>query len=432
MSLEAGNSPADRYSVDGEKSRRSMGCLQGAVVSLLMTTITLIGLVAWLGSSVRDAKSDIDALKRGAQAAPGVLLTQGNPAVSGYTSAGSLSRGSGFWSVQAAPIPMGGLSDHLVLPNGADSLLIVGGMNATTYFQSGLVAYDTVYETYSQLADMPVPRTRFGAAVGNGNLYVVGGFGGPTAMNDNDTYTAVQLGDLVVYNVASNKWSRTNATLATPRSDHCAAWANGKLYVIGGYDNIYNTLGSVEVFDPSSGRFSSGISLPEPRGDVGCNSIGNTILVHGGYYEAPGGNPNGGFFHTTTWALDTTNLAAGWARKADMNTPRGDHAFTALPNGRLMVIGGENGQRDTNNKVPTHMVEMYNLQYDVWSLKAPTPYARFRFGAAAVGETVYAVGGHALCLEGKGALCAAAAANTMSMFLNIEHPTVFVQLSNSN
>lgn len=34
-------------------------------------------------------------------------------------------------------------------------------------------SYDAVYEVYTRLPDMPVPRSRFAGAIGNGKIYVV-------------------------------------------------------------------------------------------------------------------------------------------------------------------------------------------------------------------------------------------------------------------
>ena len=102
-----------------------------------------------------------------------------------------------------------------------------------------------------------------------------------------------------------------------------------RVYIIGGYDWAFNILNTVEVFNPVTNKISLGIPIPEPRGDVGCSSYGSIVYVHGGYYD-PSGNFSGGCHKNTTWALDVTNLGAGWVRKADMNSPRGDHAFTTL------------------------------------------------------------------------------------------------------
>lgn len=178
-----------------------------------------------------------------------------------------------------------------------------------------------------------------------------------------------------------------------------------------------------------------------------------------------------------------------------MNWPRGDHAFAVLSGGRLLVMGGENDPVTTNDKTPIRSVEMYNIAGesgappsrvclspasvpacflrrarervrvltlvacararadDVWSEKAPLAFARFRFSAGVVSSyttgdsTVYAFGGHQLCLNTgsvysadppitslamyqNATSCASKAANTLSVYSNLQHPDIFVYLQN--
>lgn len=164
-----------------------------------------------------------------------------------------------------------------------------------------------------------------------------------------------------VYTFATGSWARNVTTSSVTRCDHCAMWANGKMYVVGGFDTSYNTLDTVEVFDPATGRFTvnPAMKLPAPRGDVGCNAVGSVLYVHGGYYD-PTGVFAGGNHHNTTFAYDLSNPAAGWVRKADMNWARGDHAFSVLSGGRLLVAGGESNPFTTDNKTPIRGVEIYD------------------------------------------------------------------------
>lgn len=261
-----------------------------------------------------------------------------------------------------------------------------------------------------------------------------------------------------VYTFATGTWARNVSASSVARSDHCGMWANGKLYLVGGYDPSYNILSTTEVFDPATGKFTvvPGMALPEPRGDVGCSAVGSVLFVHGGYYD-PSGSFAGNSHKNTTWAFDLSRPSAGWVRKADMNWARGDHAFAVLSGGRILVMGGENDPYTTDNKTPVRSVEMYNIADDVWSEKAPLQLARFRFGAGVVSSyttgdsTVFAFGGHQLCMN-TGAVfatdasgnflittlqqfqsvttCPSGAANTLSVYQNLQHPDVFVYLQN--
>lgn len=454
--------PDDRYSSEQAVRNLERRLKINAAVTyfLAVLVIILIAIVAWLGVSLSTELDQLNSTVRPSN----VFFTKGKPTVNGYTAFGSLARGSGNWAVQPDPTPWGALSDHLVLTNetnlllnGTNSVVILGGMDNNSIFSNKTWAYNGVYETYTRMPDMPVVRSRFAGAIGGGKIFVTGGYAGPNTLNDyqatvlSSNFSAYwQDNTLDVFNFATNTWSRNVAQSPIRRSDHCAAFINGKLYLVGGYDPSYNILNSTEVFDPATGLFSSTAipALPEPRGDVGCNAVGSTLFVHGGYYD-PTGQFGGGMHWNTTWAIDVSAANPKWVRKADMNWARGDHAFAVLSNGRLLVIGGENDPETINDKTPIRSVEMYNIADDVWSEKAPLVYARFRFSAGVVSSAttgdsaVFAFGGHELCLN-TGTVysttslaelqalnsCASKAADTLSVYSNLQHPDVYVYLQN--
>jgi hypothetical protein len=118
-----------------------------------------------------------------------------------------------------------------------------------------------------------------------------------------------------------------------------------------------------------------------------------------------------------------------------MRYVRGDAAAVALPGGRVMVAGGERNLRTTDVKVPQHSVEIYHVAEDAWAEKAPMPFARFRFAAAAVGLEAHAFGDQGVCTDTDAAAIAAGmaacqdtAAATHSVLFELDHPAVFVQL----
>ena len=128
--------------------------------------------------------------------------------------------------------------------------------------------------------------------------------------------------------------------------------------------------------------------------------------------------------------------SAGTRRLFYSATPSAAPAW--LQDGRFLVMGGENDVAETNDKTPIRSVEMYNIADDTWSEKAPMVYARFRFSAGTVtsptvgDSTVYAFNGHQLCMNGgsNDTVCATHASNSLSVYSNLEHPDVFVQLAN--
>jgi hypothetical protein len=202
--------------------------------------------------------------------------------------------------------------------------------------------------------------------------------------------------------------------------------------------------------DPSaaSPRWTSLPPMPSPRGDLSCASLNGLFYVFGGYYSPtctnatlgcfPYGDStaavnNASNFRTETWSFDPATAA--WTARAPMRYARGDAAAVALPDGRIVVAGGEHNMRTLDVKVPQHSVEMYFAAQDVWAEKAPMPFARFRFAAAAVGQRTHAFGGQQICMDNSTgtsmAACQLTAADTHSTFFELDHPDVFVQLPTS-
>jgi len=409
-----------------------------------------------------------------------VLLSLGLPAVKGYSGFGSLFRGSGSWVVKnsaaevaasdASWASSGGLSDHIVT-SAVDQIYILGGQgigdpsadgaDLSAPLSAALWQYDAVFENYTRLAPMPYPVTRFSATLANGKLYVAGGIGGDLGLgtcwnltaqcaasgtnmaNGGDAGSANPGrcgGHTLVYSVAANRWA-AGPPLNVPRSDSCAVTLGSKVYVAGGYTEGYNISDAFEVLDTAAAApaWSLLASLPQPRGDVSCVALNGLVYVIGGFYDddcALGNcfltqsafNSNGDSkFRNTTWSYNPASNA--WTRRAEMHYHRADHAVAVLPNGRVVAAGGEHTHRSLDSKVPQHSVEMYYAADDVWAEKAPMPYARFRFSMAGVGQSAFAFGGQQLCF-GTSNNCSMTAANTVSVLYELDHPDVFVQLSN--
>ena len=141
--------------------------------------------------TVLDLQSRLDqATKSGSVSAAGsndILLTLGGKDVDSHTNAGSLYRGSGAWAERKPlPEPRSDMAAVLVecnpcaLPGGGavngSRILVLGGLGTENNVSSSVLMYDPLLDEFTQLAPMPVPRFRFGAAVVGEEVYVVGGF----------------------------------------------------------------------------------------------------------------------------------------------------------------------------------------------------------------------------------------------------------------
>src|SRR5438270_8398087 len=173
------------------------------------------------------------------------------------------------------------------------------------------------------------------------------------------------------------------APLPTPRHGFVVvAGADGRLYVIGGAD-LRGTLPTVEAYDPGSNSWacsrddaSSGCAthslapLPTPR-----QRLAAALGADGRLYVVGGYNPSGGYLATVDAYAPATNT---WSPRAALPTPRGFLAAARGGDGRLYAIGGYNGRQALRT------VDAYSPCSNTWTTVAPLPGAR-DFAAAATG-----------------------------------------------
>lgn len=134
---------------------------------------------------------------------------------------------------------------------------------------------------------LPTGRNRFGAAVLDGKVYVVGGQTG----FDN---SAIPRADVYVWDPQNPTSWTTAASLPIARSHLGAAvfTIGDHLIVAGGDSSPGNFLENVTAYNPTSNAWTELTALPEGRLGSAAGAIGNELIVTDGY--------NNGF-DATTW-----------------------------------------------------------------------------------------------------------------------------------
>jgi N-acetylneuraminic acid mutarotase len=150
---------------------------------------------------------------------------------------------------------------------------------ASIYNTTFVNQYDPMTDTWTSKKDMPssIYGHRMNTGVVNGQIYVVGGQPVSNERYDpiSDTWTtlaamptvlpgtcitgvvdgkiyAISYGPNQRYDPATDTWT-ARSPIPTPRGEAAGAVVNGKIYIIGGYENSYQSAGSnkVEVYDPA-------------------------------------------------------------------------------------------------------------------------------------------------------------------------------------
>jgi hypothetical protein len=164
------------------------------------------------------------------------------------------------------------------------------------------------------------------ATLKNGRVLVVGGF--------NDESGMLSSGDL--YDPRSGTFSTTGSMIQPRILGVAATLFNGKMLIAGGLSSSAGT--SAELYDPRTNTFTVTGSMNSDRSQGATATLLNNglVLVAGGFDEV------------TFSSLDTAELydpktGQFTIAKDHLTTPRAGHTATLLPNGGVLIAGGDAG-----------------------------------------------------------------------------------------
>jgi len=179
------------------------------------------------------------------------------------------------WSY-GAPVPTARY--HFMVGVIDQKLYLVGGLErGTSEHLSLLEIYNPDTDSWSTAAPMLDPIYNGVSGVIDGKLYIAGA----TGLDQQGHYDSV--GYLQVYDPESDAWSRI-ASMPTPRSGACAAVVDGRLYVIGGYDDT--ALNVVEAYDPLLDSWTTLSPMNAARSGSVAGVLLGSIYVFGGGNDA--------------------------------------------------------------------------------------------------------------------------------------------------
>ena len=221
-----------------------------------------------------------------------------------------------------------------LLPDG-DVLVAGGGCNGQAYgcdagsFLSTLKSaelYDPATGTWSATGSMHEGRQFFTATLlPDGKVLVAGGF------NDCDDDFCSDLASAELYDPATGKWTGAG-TFHGPREQQTATLlGDGDVLMAGGLNeggdsDTPRPYADAELYDPTAGTWTETAPLPAPHyGQTATLLPNGWVLVAGGQSAA----------------AEIYEPSAGiWVPTGAMSTPRTDHTATLLADGRVLVTGG--------------------------------------------------------------------------------------------
>jgi Kelch motif len=228
------------------------------------------------------------------------------------------------WTAMA-PIPSGVNAPQLRygFAQTATDFYLVGGVNSSFQNTGALVRYNIATNVWTPLATAPTAIGQApSAAYWNGKIYAIGGFnGGPT--------TTVQ-----IYDIATNAWS-AGAPIPAGTYGAAAGAFNNKVFVAGGTDpGAANPTTVLQVYDIATNTWSTGTAMPPPGYFLGGFTQAGQYLYTAGSFTSSGANTN------TTYRLDMTSAPGVWTTGPVFTPARADFALAASGT-KLYAIGGD-------------------------------------------------------------------------------------------
>lgn len=313
----------------------------------------------------------------------------------GYVYSGYLFAGSGYW-INKAPMPSGGRRNAAtVVANG--KVWIMGGVDgppgSEVVLQSVLI-YDPKRDSYSNGPQLPIGLYS-AAAVANGNqIYLIGGAttysaASPQATASKSVYT-------IDASVSGASWTRGSDSLIA-RVSACAAIANGRLYVFGGWSPAGNALVSPESWNMlATSEWQTGAMMPDSsaRGELACASVQGRIFLGGGYRSVTAKADDDATLFMSfdpTLANGSPNLA--YTVLDPLPSPRGGLALlpTDDASGSLIAVGGYSSQ--DSHLIPSLDTLEYLLAGNIWVEKQPITDPNLGASFAWSDGVAYAFGG---------------------------------------
>jgi hypothetical protein len=212
---------------------------------------------------------------------------------------------------------LGGMGDVDDDDNSDDSDCDYDDIDFGAVTLSSMERYDTLSGQWSVAAAMGTARSKMGACVVAGELYVT--CGKATGSNF--------LSSVERYSPSSDTWSAV-APMPEARLDHAAVTVGSAIYVLDGEIDEEVTPSTLK-FDSEQGSWKFVASMPEARTGLAACAVGSNIFVFGG------GNSKF-MIEATVFKYDT--MTDAWSTLASMPSACACHSASVL-DGLVYILG---------------------------------------------------------------------------------------------
>ncbi len=165
-----------------------------------------------------------------------------------------------------------------------------------------------------------------------------------------------------------------------PRAEAASAFANGRLYVMGGLARGEDASTLTQEWDPKTDMWRDRAPMPGPLSHPNALTMNGKVYIGGGFLKQVHIGAQDAFF-------EYDPVKNNWRKLAPLPSPRGSVALVALA-GKIHAIGGRNADLVT---IANH--DVYDPATNTWTPLAPLPQPRDHLAFGAIDGKIYIVGG---------------------------------------
>ncbi len=212
-------------------------------------------------------------------------------------------------------------------------VLVAGGLNTDNCPDASDFAelYDPASRSFAPTSSMKEPRySQTSTLLQNGKVLITGGNSFNFECSDLDT--SPQLTSAELYDPSSGSFTSTGS-MSEARSGHTATLLpSGKVLIVGG--DASGGSATADVYDPATGTFT-------PTGNMSAARSGQTAtLLLDGRVLIAGGITSGSLSSPLATAELYDPLTGAFTAAATLTAPRAGHTATLLPDGKVLLTGG--------------------------------------------------------------------------------------------